>query len=106
MENYSNKYSGSHRQWDSEEIGNKYTHCDWGTCSDRAEYFPDPFMHVWPYDYPDRVALIDRPRCPMDKRTSGHHSGCFYHCRMFKGPRPTPEEALEIYDDAIRQLPE
>lgn len=101
---------------DSNEIGNKYTECSWGVCSEAKEYFPDPEMHIWPKSFveQDRVAILEFPEgtwCPMRavKVAGLHHtegggaSGCFYQCRVFQRnlDTPTQEEALALYDEEI-----
>jgi len=57
---------------DSDEIGNKYTECNWGRCG-----ISDP-------------AIV----CPMDKRIGSKKDGafdkfygCFYHCQVFQAPK-------------------
>jgi len=96
-------------QEDSSVIGNKYTHCTWGMCTDNQAVYFDPHIHIFPKDFLDdgRVTPIDRPPglpCPFDeqsRRQAGdflEHYGCFYRCRIFnplKGSdKITKEEAL------------
>ena len=71
---------------DSETIGNKYTHANWGLCS--------------------RIADGQRGEreCPMDKDPSVRNSGCFYRCRLFQGPRPTRKEAIQLYQIKLKGL--
>jgi hypothetical protein len=88
--------------FDDTTIGNKDTQCTWGLCcSDKK---------MWPKD----ARLFDRDpisikyrkanhKCPMDKRNKDHDFGCFYHCRVFQGPKPTRVEALKLYDEELKK---
>lgn len=38
---------------DSEQIGNKYTHCNWGVCTGSLEVYDKPEMHTFPQDMVD-----------------------------------------------------
>jgi hypothetical protein len=87
---------------DSEEIGNKYTHCSWGMCATTEEYYPTPDLYEpgsrdpmrWPTGH----------GCPMDRgRKTEAHWGCFYRCRAFHGG-VNREQALALYDEAIKEL--
>lgn len=91
---------------DSEQTGDKYTHCNWGMCTDSPHAYPDPAMHVWPYDFVNegRVApLGTHILCPMDKRDSPDGQGCFHSCRVFQGPRPNQQQAIELYQIRIEE---
>lgn len=111
---------------DSDDIGNKHTHCSWGLCEDGpvygAESWPDPQDHLWPdrFQMDGRLAPKYRQNeqwCPFDRRLrvstvqpKDYYElgtfGCFFHCRFFspKGPKPTREEALNLYDVAIARV--
>ena len=101
---------------DSTTIGDKYTRCSWGTCSFDKDHFPYPELQLFPQDFVDegRVAPLEEPEgahCPLRQRKPGDSpsvcsSGCFYQCRVFQPDRVTPsrEEAIQIYEEAIRQL--
>lgn len=101
---------------DSTTIGNKYTDCSWGLCSDDREQWPDAEDHIWPqqFEREGRVAPLDIPHvgCPMDRRepSTKDMNGCFYTCRIFSPergvPRPTREQALELYDIKIKSTRE
>lgn len=74
---------------DSEQTGNKYTHASWGLCSREQEQ-------------DKTLPLYRKGKCPFDKRIElDQYGGCFYHCRLFKGPRPNKKEALELYQIQI-----
>lgn len=105
---------------DSNEMGNKHTHCSWGLCDDSVEAYPDPNDHIFPTDFPQRLGARnvsdDGMRCPMDRddrpqdRKNGLTGcwGCFYRCRVFRpkprgAAKPTREEALKLYDDLIAE---
>ncbi len=92
---------------DSEEIGNKYTHCSWGMCCGDKSGWPDPQDYLWP-DQPDRVDIkysTKRQCCPLS-RNQTESSGCFYSCMIFKpnGEKPTREQAIKLYDDKIKEV--
>jgi hypothetical protein len=97
---------------DSTTLGDKYTHCAWGLCSDDVAAWPDAEDHVWPEQFLSRQRVAPkhrhgRQRCPWDQRPGGQDEcgmqiGCFYHCRVFQQqPVPTVEEALCRYDQAM-----
>jgi hypothetical protein len=90
---------------DDDTPGNKYTHASWGLCSREQAAWPDRNDHLWPDQFDEgRVAPKYRKpeqRCPLDKRTNPDGNGCFYTCRIFKGPRPDRQEAIRLYDEAI-----
>lgn len=107
--------------FDCTVIGNKETHCSWGTCSHDVEAWPDAEDHLWPDQFVgpghQRVAPKYhklRHFCPFDRRVVDHHLGsepeiagfpvgCFYRCMIFNpsGPRPTREEAILLYEAQI-----
>lgn len=93
---------------DSNIPGDKYTHCNWGMCTNSPQVFHEPGMHTFPYDFINngRVTSLTRfVRCPMDKRTDNSpHSGCFYHCRIFQGPKPDQNEALQLVQIRVKEL--
>lgn len=96
---------------DSTTIGDKYTHCSWGLCSEDPRAWPDAEDHLWPDQFlaDKRVALKylrDDQMCPMDRRVSEGSRGCFYTCRIFQPKKCEPrietqEEALHLYDERI-----
>lgn len=95
---------------DSEEIGDKFTLCSWGLCDDSAEMWPEKELHHWPHSFltegrtaPLRVG--HGQKCPMDKRETGDRSfSCFFHCRVFQGPKPDQQEALRLYDLCLDRM--
>jgi hypothetical protein len=93
----------------SEEIGAKHTHCNWGMCTNLPEHYPDPRMHKFPKDFVENgnVNPLRWPTghgCPMyTKRKTRSHHGCFYCCRAFGGS-VNREQALALYDEAISEL--
>lgn len=91
---------------DCTDIGNKYTVCTWGLCSDKLEYYPTPDLHthpdMLPSTYSKKWVPPDR-KCPMRKKGIGPW-GCFYDCRVFRGKKPNREEAIKLYDDAIEEV--
>ena len=102
---------------DSNITGYKHTHAAWGMCTDSAEVWNKPEMHIWPMEFKEhgRVAPLDLPsKCPLDGRHKGGRFGCFYQCWAFMPPRigkRTKERfvltrigALERYDFEIRRL--
>jgi len=96
---------------DSTTPGDKYTTTTWGLCSEDPAHWPDKFDHLWPHSFETegRVAplhLAQHQLCPFDKRDKGGVNGCFYSCRIFQGPKPTREQALELYDMRISQAEE
>jgi hypothetical protein len=99
---------------DSDEIGNKHTHCSWGACNDLRKHYHSPEMHTFPQEFVDTgrsnpLALIKGSHCPMQlPKTSreDYQWGCFYECRVFQTHHRTPtrDEAVELYDAMIATL--
>lgn len=104
---------------DSNQRGNKYTHCSWGLCSEDKEAWPDAEDHLWPDQFLDPKRQRVAPKyldmgtqpCPFDKRMSVQRSstmnGCFFTCRFFrpKGQeKPDRAEALDLYQVAIDRV--
>jgi hypothetical protein len=95
--------------FDDTMVGNKDTQCTWGACCRRKDRWPDPATHLWPGDKRDEGKLdiygikyrTDTQLCPMDKREKDNGMGCFYSCRVFQGPIPTREEAIQLFDLTI-----
>lgn len=91
---------------DSDEPGNKYTHCNWGMCTRSRDAWPDPIDYMWP----DRVEpkyFLDSCLCPLDKRTKHSGNGCFYSCMIFNakhGKLPTRAAVLALFDTRIKEL--
>ena len=83
---------------DSTDMGNKYTHASWGMCSREAkEEFNGIGIDSINHSY--KLAAIP---CPMRKKNQEKGQwGCFYECRLFKGPRLKKDEVLELYDRMI-----
>jgi len=93
------------RGYDCPDEGVKATECSWGLCSLAKEDWPDASDHLWPEDFPERVApkyLEEHQTCPLDWRKRAGINGCYYTCRFFQGKdRLTREEAIELYRAAI-----
>lgn len=105
---------------DSEEIGNKYTHCSWGMCSEDREQWPDRELHIFKEDFDSYGRISTKNRlpwqpCPFDKRKrelvrDGNiyslDSGCFWTCMIFQGATGavSVELALTLYDEAIARF--
>ena len=97
------------RKIDSTTIGNKYTDCNWGICSEDPNVHPEPAMHTFPQDFADHQRISSLPlfakvQCPM--RKGKNISGCFYQCRVFQKnlPNPSREQAIHLYETIIRNL--
>lgn len=98
--------------FNDETIGDKDSQATWGLCSRKKIMWPDPETHMWPNDPRDQNSdeiygikyLGGDQRCPMDKREGESAWGCFYHCRIFQGPRPTREQAVQLYDLSIERV--
>lgn len=95
---------------DSNFIGDKYTHCAWGVCTDSKEVWDKPELHTWPMEFIEdgRVAPLTHPsKCPLDGRKGKSMQGCFYECLAFRPPKGfvlTAEYALALYDGEIAKL--
>ena len=74
--------------FDDNTIGDKDTQCTWGLCGDNVKVYPDADMHLWPKDFPKRIApkyLQNHHRCPFENPNAKDQiSGCFYRCRFFQ----------------------
>lgn len=102
------------KAYDDTTPGNKSTSCSWGLCHESKETWPDAQDHTFPEDFKreGRISPLDNGHehpCPMDRRGphQGDYNGCFYTCRIFKSrkqPKPSREEALRLYDEAIAAL--
>lgn len=97
--------------YDDTTPGNKCTSCSWGLCHDSAETWPDAQDHIFPVDFErrKRVSTLDYDlKCPMVRDPKFQGGGCFWVCRVFQAdkaqPRPTKDEALKLYDEAISRL--
>jgi len=94
---------------DSDEVGNKYTHCSWGMCSEAISQWPEADDHVFPDEFIERarVAPRDSPGgCPLDtsvEKPDWEHYGCFFRCLAFgeKIQKQDRDRALELYDTVI-----
>jgi len=87
---------------DSDSLGDKFTTCSWGLCSESKEIWPDPDMHMWPGDFVKhgRIAPLyrrSRHSCPFDARGDMIQSmnGCFYACGIFQ-----PKRMITLLHDA------
>src|ERR1700682_6336578 len=99
---------------DSTTIGNKYTHCNWGMCSEAKAVWPDAEDHIWPreFEHRGRVAPLHWPEgqmCPMDVRTTDTGNGCFHSCRVFQAQRmgvlpPTRDQAVALFEQRIAEV--
>ena len=104
------------RAIDSNTIGDKYTHCNWGMCTDSKEVYHENRMHIFPASFDDdgrisALSPVEGTDCPMRKRNpddseSVSISGCFYQCRIFnrKLKTPTKDETIALIDEKIREL--
>ena len=101
---------------DSNYIGDKYTHCTWGICTNERDIYPTPELHTFPqaFKFENRIEPLDTPeghdcpireRLPSDSETTSM-SGCFYSCRIFQKDKKTPtkEEAITLYEKVIENL--
>lgn len=75
----------------SNEIGNKYTYCTWGLCSNCKESWPDAEDHLWPDQFIERgrVAPLyfeEYQICPFDMRNAKEVdlNGFFIHVGYFR----------------------
>jgi hypothetical protein len=95
------------RAVDSDTIGDKYTHCSWGMCSEDLEQWPDVEDHLFPEEFPERISpkyLGPGQKCPMDRRTGGEGWGCFYSCRVFQDGLKDRAVALKLYDEELEKV--
>lgn len=78
---------------DSEDIGDKYTTCNWGVCGHRNDLKQDDWQ-LCPFDRQDNQMCIWHPGTPL---------GCFYRCEIFSphGNEISRYEALKAYDKQI-----
>lgn len=99
-------------EWeDSTDIGNKYTSCTWGMCSEQKEQWPDKDDHTWPDEFIKSGRIAPRSmkkgqHCPLNDRSKQKDgNGCFYSCKIFgsKNKDLSRERALELYDLAISE---
>ncbi len=98
---------------DSSTVGDKYTICSWGMCSNDPEQWPDAGDHTFPVDFMDdgRVSAERQcdQLCPLQvTHPKARAWGCFYECRVFQPTcrTPTREVALKLYDERIHELGE
>lgn len=78
---------------DSNEIGDKYTCCTWGLCSELERMWPEPSMHLWPDQFIayGRIAPLyceHHHLCPCDTREEGN-------CN--ERECPLPRETRKLY---------
>jgi hypothetical protein len=100
---------GKLEYYDDTTLGNKNTECTWGLCCEDPKMWPEKMDHTFPHSFEaeGRSTPLLPPEghgCPMDKREKKSRWGCFYHCRIFQGPRPTREEAIKLYDLSLERL--
>lgn len=95
---------------DSEQFGNKFTHCSWGLCSRNKKQWPDAEDHLWPGEFVQggRVApryRTDTDECPFAGPQESKTSwvGCFCRCQIFQRKLPSQEYALRLYDQRIAE---
>ncbi len=73
--------------YDDTTPGDKDTSCTWGLCQESIKLWPTAELHLWPKDFPGRLAAKYRKKnhvCPNDY-DSTNENGCFYHCKFFQG---------------------
>lgn len=94
--------------YDDTTPGNKSTSCSWGLCHESAETWPDAQDHTFPVSFERDKRISTLPtghNCPLDFDPAYKNGGCFWTCRVFQAnkqrPRPTKNEALKLYDEAI-----
>lgn len=88
--------------------GMKSTECSWGLCSNEQAAWPDPQDHLWPDQFPRRIAPLYRQpqqKCPLDRAEldDGPSSGCFFRCRFFSPEEPVPnrQQVISLYRNRI-----
>jgi len=106
--------------WNSDYTGDKDSACSWGLCTKNPAVYPDPDMHIWPWQNEAQGRHAPNYRapgqhCPM--RHNWEHQafgkpqweatpgGCFYDCSFFSPngrPRPTRQDAINLIDARIR----
>jgi len=74
------------RAVDSVTIGDKYTYCNVGLCTDSPEVWTRE-LNTFPDQYPERVSPRSRGYdkevyCPLSKECKS--MGCFYDCVVFQ----------------------
>jgi hypothetical protein len=72
--------------FDDTTPGDKDTSCTWGLCQDSIELWPTKELHLWPREFPQRLApkyLKKHHVCPNDYDPT-NENGCFYHCKFFQ----------------------
>jgi hypothetical protein len=108
--------------WDSEAIGDKDNECTWGLCTKSKDVYPDPDMHVWPWQFEAQGRHAPKYRqagqhCPMchdwqdqafgKPKWEAQGTGCFYSCRLFTPNyegQPSRERAIALIDQCIQQV--
>jgi hypothetical protein len=100
---------GELKYYDDTTTGSKNSECTWGLCDQSPEMWPEKKDHTWPHSFETegRSAPLLPPEghgCPMDKREKKSRWGCFYHCRVFQGPKPDRQEAIQLYQVSLEKL--
>ena len=93
---------------DSDDIGNKHTHCSWGQCT--SENW-DKDTLLWP-GRPTPKYHAKGQFCPFDTRKQERTTklakspeGCYFRCMIFQGETiPSRTEAIELYQITIKQF--
>ena len=104
--------------YDCTDVGCKNNECSWGFCCETLEHWPDKEDQIWPELFPNRIAPKSRDNgqwCPLDSGMHGKFRdkyntdskyGCFYRCLFFQRKKPTKEQVLALYDEAIKAAEE
>lgn len=96
---------------DSNELGNKYTMCNWGLCTEDARVYPYPEMHTFPADFDEnkrisKLPLYNNTPCPL-RGNSPDGNGCFWSCLAFNlSNKLTSDIAIKRYQETLAMLTE
>lgn len=82
---------------DSNKPGDKWNQANWGLCTQDKEIFPDKDM------IKHDLVKYRNEKCPFDQRDEEVGYGCFYQCRIFQGPIPNKQEAIELIQLRIKK---
>jgi len=84
----------------SNSLGDKYTHANWGMCSREADA-----EFKGKYKTPSHRCALDNMPCPMRKKNQEKgQQGCYYECKLFQGPVLSQEEAISLYEALITKV--
>jgi len=97
---------------DSTDIGNKHTHCSWGLCTNSADIWKEPTLHIWPNEFIERGRVAPRNKgknhiCHLKGEVSKRNRmcGCFYSCRVFQDDtNPSRDFVLNRIDELIARF--